>query len=519
MIKKIIPLLLLFGCFEKSSHAQQLVRATDVNMVTTAGTKIVIDGGGISFIGTSVLTSTADSIYLVKTSATSPEGWLDSTATGVMNVTSTGNVFFRGTNRQSFFGKTRFYDLTIRNTAGDTLLSSCEVRNLLHLDTGYVFTKSGYGNDSLLVSSSTPAAIVSTSGFGKSWVHGRLSRIENQTGAANEYLFPIGKIKLPDSLFAPIKLDKFNSTTNTYTAEYFPCKPFNNTIINNPPVDHISSVEYWEISATIPNTSDADVKVSLSWRTYSQVSPIASVRDSLIVAQYVDNGGFKWDKTGTVGIHAKTDLPDQTFGYIKHRDYIGALSFLERRHTLGTMSKYNALPIRLIYFTAVGDGNKVRLNWEVANEQDTRVYEVQKSLTATSFTFLSNVSSRQLSHSAYTDFDYAPAMGWNYYRLKIIDKSGSFSYSPVRAVKFSKGMEDVKIFPVPATDVLNVQLPSSYINNVTLQLFGVDGKYIATLKPAVSNVQINVKNLAAATYVLKMIKTNDETQSYPFIKQ
>ena len=408
--------------------SQQLARATDVQMVTTAGTKIVLSGGGISFIGTSLLTSTADSIYLIKSSATSPEGWLDSTAAGVMAGSSTGHVFFMGNNRQSFYGKTKFYDFTLRNTGGDTLLSSCEVRNLLHLDTGYIFTKSGYGNDSLLVSNTAPAAIVSTSNFGKSWVHGRLSRTENQTGAANEYLFPIGKIKLPDSLYAPIKLDKFNSTTNTYTAEYFPAKPFNNTIINNPPVDHISSVEYWEISATIPNTSDADVKVSLSWRTYSQVSPLASVRDSLIVAQYVDNAGFKWDKTGTFGLHVKTDLPDQTFGYIKHRDYIGALTFLERRHTLGTMSKYNALPVRLVYFTAVADGNRVRLNWEAANEQDTRTYEIEKSLTGSNFSHFTNVASRQQVQSDYVEYDPNPALGWNYYRLKIIDKQGNFTY-------------------------------------------------------------------------------------------
>ena len=43
--------------------SQQVARATDVNLVTTSGTKLVLNGG-ITFKGSSILKSTADSIYL-----------------------------------------------------------------------------------------------------------------------------------------------------------------------------------------------------------------------------------------------------------------------------------------------------------------------------------------------------------------------------------------------------------------------------------------------------------------------
>src|SRR5688500_3690737 len=83
-----------------NSYSQQLVRASgNVQIVTTAGTKTVVNGGGITFTGTSKWTATADSIYLYKNTATATEGWLDSTAAGAMDPTSTGNVFMRGTNR------------------------------------------------------------------------------------------------------------------------------------------------------------------------------------------------------------------------------------------------------------------------------------------------------------------------------------------------------------------------------------------------------------------------------------
>jgi hypothetical protein len=519
-------LFILAASFAFKSNAQQLVRATGVKMVTTPGTKIVINGGGITFIdlpgpNNCNLISNGDSIYLFKNTGSSPEGWLDSTAAGVMDVSSTGNVFFRGTNRQSFYGPTRFYNLFIRNTVGDTLLSSCEVRHDLHLDTGFVFTRSGYGLDSLLVSNPLINAISSTSSYTKSWVNGRLSRTGNVIGNpppvnSNFYLFPVGKT---DSLYAPIKLFKVTGTTATWTAEYTYAAPFDRTNVFFPPIDHVSKVEYWEVTSNNQFSPDDDAKISLSWRGRSYVSATAAIRDSLVVAQYINNVGFRWEVPGSWTFPGNSVGADSLFGYVTSFAPTNNYNYDERRFTLGTFSKFNALPVKLLYFTAIADGNKVRLNWEAANEQETFKYEVQKSLNATNFSFLTSVSSRQLAQSAYIDFDNTPALGWNYYRLKIIDKSGSFFYSPIRPVKFTKGQEEVKIFPVPATDVLNVLLPSSYVNSATLLLYGIDGKFIATLKPSVNNVKINVKPLSGGTYVIRIIKANGDAESYPFIKQ
>lgn len=521
MQKQILTTLLFFLMAAGSARAQQIVRASgNVQIVTTAGTKTVIDGGGVTFLGTSKWTATDDSIYVVKTTAGGTEGWLDSTAAGAMDPTSTGSVFLRGTNRQSFFGKTQFYNLFIRNTIGDTLLSACEVRNNLHLDTGFVFTRTGYGNDSLWVSNPAIAAITSTSNYTRSWVNGRLSRTGNVIGSATPnpavaYLFPVGKT---DSLYAPIKLAKVNATTTTWTAEYTPSTPFDRLNRFYPPVDHVSSVEYWEITSSNQGTTDDDAMLSLSWRGYSQVSANPLVRDSLLVVQYINTPPFSWNAPGGWAT-LRAVGPDSLSGYVTSNAPTNNYSFLERRFTLGTFSKFNALPVKLLYFTAVADGNKVRLNWEVANEQETVKYEIEKSLTGTNFSKINTVLSRQLSQSAYVDFDNAPATGWNYYRLKIFDKSGNYTYSVIRPVKFEKGKEQVNLFPVPAATVLNIQLPSSYVNKVQMQIFGVDGKFIALLKPSSNTVVLNVQPLAAATYFLVITKEDGSKETYRFVKQ
>ena len=516
-LKIIVAALTILSC---KVYSQQIVRASgNVQIVTTAGTKTVINGGGITFLGTSKWIATDDSIYVYKNTPTSPEGWLDSTTSGVMDPVSTGNVFFRGTNRQSFYGKTRFYNLFIRNTIGDTLLSSCEVRNNLHLDTGFVFTRSGYGLDSLLVSNTAIAAITSTSSYTKSWVNGRLSRTGNVVGSPTPnpaifYLFPVGKT---DSLYAPIKLAKVDATTATWTAEYTYATPFNRTNIRNPPIDHISYVEYWEISSDNQASNNDDAKLSLSWRKQSGVNASASIRDSLIVAQYIQNPGLIWEVPGgwVTGSTAGSSL----FGYVTSNATTNNYTNIERRFTLGTINQFNPLPIQLVYFTAIADGNRVRLNWEAANEQETLKYEIEKSLNGINFSFMASIISRQMPQSAYTNFDNSPVTGWNYYRLKIIDKSGSFFYSPIRPVKFDKGLEQVKIFPVPASTVLNIQLPTSYVNQSTLQVIAVDGKFIASLKPVANMVILNVEPLAAGTYFIQIIKADGNKESYRFVKQ
>lgn len=511
LIKKIGFIFIVL--FASKANSQQLARATNVTLISAAGTKIVMTGG-ISFIGTSIYYNNGET-YLYKNTPASPEGWLDSTATGVMDVTSTGNVFFNGSYRQSFFGKTRFYDLTIRNADGDTLLSSCEVRNNLNLDTGYIFTRTGYGNDSLLVSNTATAAITSTSNFTKSWVNGRLSRAGNIIGSpsTNFYLFPIGKT---DSLYAPLKLAKVDAITATWTAEYFHTTPYDPTNFPSPPIHHISHVEYWEINSNNQASSDDDATLSLSWRTQSYVGANASDRDALFVAQYISYPPWQWNIPGGWQSGNTTGTP--AFGYVTSNATTNSYSGTERRFTLGSITQYNPLPIKLIYFTAIADGNKVRLNWDAENEQEIVRYEIEKSPNAVNFIFLSAVSSRQLSQSAYTNFDNSPAMGWNYYRLKIIDKSGNFFYSPVRSVKFNEGIEKVRMFPNPATDVLHILLPASYVNKVTMQLYSIEGKIISSFKPSLTSIELGISNLSGGTYVLRLIKENGETENYRFIK-
>lgn len=516
MLLKKINLLVLLIMAGLTASSQQIMHAKDVQLVTSPGTRIVTQGG-IKFTGT---TSWKDSgLTVINLNPVSGlADWVDSTATGVL-VNDTGTITFsNGTNVQQLIGPTTFYRLRM-NGIGVNLHQTNEVSNVLMLDTGLVYFQTA--TDSIYVSNPALTAITSTSAYNKSWVHGKLRRDINTsgTGTTNEYLFPIGKMNGLDSLYAPIKIQKNNSTLNSYTAEYFPTQPYDVTNILNPPVDHISQVENWTITATIPSGADAEAKVALSWRGFSQVSSVQLIRDSLLVVQYVLNPSGRWEKTGSFGLHEVSNPSDSLGGWVKHRDYMGGFDYAQRRFTLGTWSKYNALPVRLLYWTAAADGNRVRLMWKVEQEQDVAKYDIEKSTDGINFTHLLSVNSLQRVSSEYVDYDLNPVTGWNFYRLKITDVSQRQTYAGIRKVKFDKGIQKVILFPNPATTVLNLSMPTSYVGNVNLQLIGSDGRMLTAVKPGSALVQIDVTKLPQGYYFIRIINANGSAETLPFIKQ
>ncbi len=493
------------------ASAQQLAKVADCNIVTTPGTKVVISGG-ITFTGTSNWKDSGE-VFIVRNSGSGRENWTDSTATGVYDAASNGKVNFISDSLQFFYGNTKFYDLRVAGDSGLYLNTNAEVRNQLSLDKALLFTTAA---SKVYVSNPALNSIQSTNNFANSWVHGRLERAASNTAAAG-YLFPVGKILGSDSLYAPVKLAKFNTNTARYTAEYFPDRPFDRFNILSPPIDHVSDVEYWEITSDTPAGPDDDARVSLSWRGFSRVSNSAASRDSLLVTQYINAPPVRWDIPGgwTAGNSAGAD---SLFGYITSSSTIGSFTFAERRFTLGSYSAFNALPVKLVYFTAIPDANQVRLAWQVQQEQDVRLYETEHSLNGVAFSKIGAAASLQKQEWLYSGWHHNPVTGWNYYRLRITDKLGKQTYSNVARVKFGNHLPVVKLFPNPAVNVVNILLPSGYAGRSSLQLFSNDGKLISTMQPVTNTVQLQVSKLAKGRYYVRLQHNND-TMVYPFVKQ
>jgi len=75
----------------------------------------------------------------------------------------------------------------------------------------------------------------------------------------------------------------------------------------------------------------------------------------------------------------------------------------------------------------------------------------------------------------------------------------------------------VRVYPVPANDVVNIALPDAFINTAsTISILSIDGKMIETIRSAASNlIQVNVSKLKPGVYVIR-IATNGHTINKTF---
>lgn len=164
------------------------------------------------------------------------------------------------------------------------------------------------------------------------------------------------------------------------------------------------------------------------------------------------------------------------------------------------------LPVNLVAFNAVKETDKVLLSWNTENEVNLLRYEVEKSTDGRPFTKLTEKTARGNSTNAYTATDDKPVNGINYYRLKIIDKDGSYRYSIILKADFTKKYL-VSILPNPAHDYIIINGADKFKR---VQLIDMSGKVVKQFIKN-SNNRYTVSGLAQGIYLLQLIN-DDEKQ-------
>lgn len=90
------------------------------------------------------------------------------------------------------------------------------------------------------------------------------------------------------------------------------------------------------------------------------------------------------------------------------------------------------LPIKLLSFNAVAGGRLVNLTWVTTTQLSFSHFQIERSSNGINFTSVGTrpaVNSGFQNHYAFADYTNSP--GIYFYRLKMIDADGRFSYSPI----------------------------------------------------------------------------------------
>lgn len=506
---KKIPGIFFFLLLQQAAVAQQTAQARNVQLVVQPNTQIVLKGG-ISFTGTTTLLHKGKMVLNAAPAAGTAD-WLDSTS-GVLSTASTGHVLFSNTvNLQQVYGPTRFDSISVQGK-GINLRQSNEVRQALILNNGLLYFSNQ--QDSIYISNAATDAVVynTDSLTTTSWVHGKLSRNMNNSSAA--YFFPIGKLLAGDSLYAPVRLNKQNTASAIFSAQYFPAQPFDRNN-KNPVIDHISSVEYWEITShNYVASVDDDAVLSLSWRDYSLVNPLAIIRDSLLVAHYYFDGvSFQWQPEFNAAL---PNIVNGTvnFGYVKTNKVIGNFDLPARRFTIGTRSPQNLLPLELLEWNVIKQDQQAFCSWLVTDDRDVDYYFIERSTDGIHFVQAGMVVSRkQNGNTSYSFTDHAPSRGRNYYRLKATG-NGLSNYSVIRSVYFGE-QQSWQLYPNPAHDIINVRYQSGLTATVQLRITDATGKMVLQRNENSSLIQLDIRSLPGSLYYLEIIQSGSrEVKSF-----
>lgn len=145
-----------------------------------------------------------------------------------------------------------------------------------------------------------------------------------------------------------------------------------------------------------------------------------------------------------------------------------------------------SLPVELVEFRANAIGTDVELNWRTASETDNYGFEVQRKMNNTEFQKIGFVAGQGTTTQArsYKFIDSKLATGTYYYRLKQIDRDGSFSFSAVVEAVASIAPETFTLHqnhPNPFNPVTTIEFVLGTAQKARLAVYNVLGHEVALL--------------------------------------
>lgn len=173
------------------------------------------------------------------------------------------------------------------------------------------------------------------------------------------------------------------------------------------------------------------------------------------------------------------------------------------------------LPVTITEFKGRHISNGNELTWKTENESNFRQYDVERSTDGSRFTTLATVSATGAGYYSFTDNNVIATS--NYYRLRLVNANGSYSYSNTVLLKQTNSLSVSSVHPNPFVSSISLELTAIANEPVRLVLVDEKGKQVAQ-KVFVANAGRNVarltnlEHLSAGIYLLQIITGSDVLQ-------
>lgn len=175
------------------------------------------------------------------------------------------------------------------------------------------------------------------------------------------------------------------------------------------------------------------------------------------------------------------------------------------------------LPVKFQSLEAKQTNGAVSLNWLVAAEDNMSGYSVEKSTDGRNFSAIGFVNAS--GSNSYSFVDGKP-LSVSYYRIKLVDVDGRYSYSTVAVVKNGGSSIVLNAFPSPVISSFTIQHGTAGAGSL-ISVSSEDGRVVRSVVPATGTqeTKIDLSSAKSGLYLVRYTTASGETQTLKILKQ
>lgn len=200
-------------------------------------------------------------------------------------------------------------------------------------------------------------------------------------------------------------------------------------------------------------------------------------------------------------------------------DYYNSLFFNCGMSPLATQLRLEVcytspLPLQLLSFSATQKNNAVQIAFNTSKEKDVKAFYIEKSIDGKSFESIGSTKAKNtFDDNVYQFIDASPLNSVVYYRLKMVDNDGRFSYSKVEKVVPNSKQQAINIYPNPANSLVNIDC------NNAMQIVINDylGRILVQSKVTQDKLVIDTKSFSKGVYTVRLVLVNGEIKTSKFV--
>lgn len=176
----------------------------------------------------------------------------------------------------------------------------------------------------------------------------------------------------------------------------------------------------------------------------------------------------------------------------------------------------SALPVKLINFKGKNMNSTNVLSWVTSSEINSADFIIERSSNGETYSQIGTVKAAGNSTTEktynYSDVNFTSFA--NYYRLKLVDENGAYSYSNI--VKLSK--QGKAVFQVQPNPIENSTVNVYGSNMKFANVYDVNGKLLFSQSITTpEHAQLKMNNLTKGVYMINVTSTDGQTQTDKFI--